>query len=192
VLLAKPVPRWCLLVGKYLGVVLFVAFQASVFFVGTWLALGVRTGYWPQGYFWAIPVLVLHFALVYSFSAFLAVWTRSTPASLFGGVLFWLLCFGINFSRHATAAQTGNDGAESPALFRSLVEACYWMLPKPADMMMLLDKAIGAEEHFASPDVFDAVVRAGAFLPELSLLTSCLFAFAMFAVAAQKLSTTDY
>ena len=31
VLLAKPVPRWSLLAGKYIGVLVFVAFQACVF-----------------------------------------------------------------------------------------------------------------------------------------------------------------
>ena len=44
VLLAKPVPRWTLLLGKYLGVLVFVVFQATVFVVGTWLALGCAPG----------------------------------------------------------------------------------------------------------------------------------------------------
>src|SRR5262245_58370631 len=39
VLLAKPVPRWSLLVGKYLGVVLFVALHAVLFVAGTWLGI---------------------------------------------------------------------------------------------------------------------------------------------------------
>src|SRR5262249_43977794 len=43
VLLAKPVPRWSLLVGKYFGVLAFVAVQATVFVLGTWLALGIKT-----------------------------------------------------------------------------------------------------------------------------------------------------
>src|SRR2546430_12199131 len=42
VLFAKPVPRWTLLTGKYLGVVTFVTFQVAVFFFGTWLALGLK------------------------------------------------------------------------------------------------------------------------------------------------------
>src|SRR5262249_27381781 len=50
VLLAKPVPRWSLLVGKYLGVLAFVGFQAAVFVTGTWLALGVKTGVWDAAY----------------------------------------------------------------------------------------------------------------------------------------------
>ncbi len=44
VLLTKPVPRWALLVAKFLGVLAFVAFQVAVFVLGTWAALGLRTG----------------------------------------------------------------------------------------------------------------------------------------------------
>ena len=40
VLLAKPVARWQLLLGKYFGVLTFVGFQVVLFVVLTWLALG--------------------------------------------------------------------------------------------------------------------------------------------------------
>ena len=43
ILLTKPMPRWGLLLGKFLGVIAFVTAQATLFFVGTWLALGLRT-----------------------------------------------------------------------------------------------------------------------------------------------------
>jgi hypothetical protein len=44
VLLAKPLPRAALLAGKFLGFLAFVAVQDGLFLVGTWLALGLRTG----------------------------------------------------------------------------------------------------------------------------------------------------
>src|SRR5262249_44586523 len=94
VLPAKPLSRGALLLGKYLGVVLFVTFQAAIFFGCTWLALGLRTGYWMPEYLTGVPLLGLHFAVVYSFSVLLAVCTRSTVACVFGTILFWLVCFG--------------------------------------------------------------------------------------------------
>ena len=48
VLLAKPVPRWGLLAGKYIGVLVFVLAQAVYFVGGTWLALALRTGVWER------------------------------------------------------------------------------------------------------------------------------------------------
>jgi hypothetical protein len=101
VLLAKPVPRWGLLAGKFLGVVAFVAAQAGAFLAATWLALGARTGVWDTAYFLCLPVL-LHFAVFFSLSALLAVATRSTVACVFGSVLFWVVCWATNFGRHAS------------------------------------------------------------------------------------------
>ena len=98
VLLAKPQPRWQLLLGKYLGVLAFVSYQVGLFVFLTWLALGVRTHIWDLTYWWCIPLLILQFAILYSFSVLLAVLTRSTVACVFGSVLFWLLAWGINYS----------------------------------------------------------------------------------------------
>ena len=95
VLLAKPVPRWVLLVGKFLGVLLFVALLAALFITATWLALGVRTNVWEFGYFLSIPVLLVHFACFYSVSALLAVLTRSTVACALGTLTAWLVCWAV-------------------------------------------------------------------------------------------------
>src|SRR5262249_15782481 len=96
VLLAKPIARWQLLVGKYLGVMTFVAFQVALFVLSAWLALGVRTRVWDMAYWWCIPLLLLQFAVFYGFSVFLAVVARSTVACVFGSLLFWMLAWGIN------------------------------------------------------------------------------------------------
>jgi ABC-type transport system involved in multi-copper enzyme maturation permease subunit len=194
ILLAKPVPRWCLLAGKYVGVVLFVLVQALIFFLGTWLALGLRTGYWPGGYLLAIPLLVLQFAMIYGFSVLLATWTRSTVACLFGGILFWMVCFGLNYGRHATLAWAAltPEAAALPDSFRLLTECCYWLLPKPADLLMLLDGALGVTNHFGTLPEFAYVQDTGQVIPELSILTSLLFAGALVLISARKLARVDY
>jgi ABC-type transport system involved in multi-copper enzyme maturation permease subunit len=194
VLLAKPVPRWSLLVGKYLGVLAFVTFQALVFFGGTWVALGAKTGHWLPGYLAGIPLLVLSFAFVYSFSALLAVLTRSTIACIFGSVLFWIVCFGMNYGRHAAVAlpYLAPDALRYPASFNALVEVGYWVLPKPADLSMLLDQGLEAREHFGTPAEFEAVIKHNEFDPDLSVLTSVLFAAGMLAVAARQLRRVEY
>jgi len=72
--------------------------------VGTWLALGIATGVFDARYLFAIPVLLLHFAAFYSFSAMLAVWTRSTVVCVFGTLLFWVMCWAMNYGRHTVVA----------------------------------------------------------------------------------------
>ena len=104
VLLAKPVPRWSLLLGKMLGVLTFVVPADDVLRRRHLAGPRDRTGVFDARYLLAIPVLLLHFTVFYSFSAMLAVWTRSTVVCVFGTLLFWVMCWGMNFGRHAVVA----------------------------------------------------------------------------------------
>jgi ABC-type transport system involved in multi-copper enzyme maturation permease subunit len=194
VLLAKPVPRWVLLIGKYLGVLALVAFQAAVFIVGTWLAMGWATGIWLPGYLWAFPLLLLQFAAVYSASMMLATYARSTVACVFGAVGFWLICFASNYARHyaVTLSKLAPEMPALPPFFRWTVEAAYWALPKPADLAILLDSALGTGAHFSAIPAFSAVQEMGAFHPTLSIVSSLLSAAVLVAIAAHQFQTTDY
>jgi ABC-type transport system involved in multi-copper enzyme maturation permease subunit len=194
VLLAKPVPRWVLLTGKCVGVLVFVAFQTTVFFVGTWLALGLRTGIMPPQYLLCIPLLLVHFAMIYSFSALMAVCTRSTAASIFGAILFWFCCYAMTYGRNAVVAlpYLEPETPFSPTI-QATAEIGYWLLPKPGDIVVLLDQAVQARQHFSVvPQVFQVAMDHGRFHAEWSLLTSLLFSIAMLAVAAWQFRETDY
>jgi hypothetical protein len=190
VLLAKPVPRWSLLAGKYVGVLAFVAFQALVFVGGTWLALALRTGVWDMAYLWCVPVLVLHFAVFFSFSALVAVCTRSTVACVIGSLLFWLLCWGMNYGRHLVAGVP--DVQQVPGSLTWLVEGGYWLLPKPADLSLVLFDALEAGHHFTKGVALQNVQARGQFHPEWSVLSSLVFTGAMLYVAGRQFVTTDY
>lgn len=190
VLLAKPVPRWTLLLGKYLGVLAFVLFQSVIFVLGTWGALGLRTGIWDAEYLWAVPMLLLHFAIFFSFSVLLAVCTRSTVVCVFGSIVFWLLCWGMNFGRHAARSLTGGEGATQQ--FSWAVEGGYWLLPKPADLGMMLFDALHAHQYFGQALNAQALREAGLFQPDLSVLTSLLFTGAVLGIAVHEFNKTDY
>jgi hypothetical protein len=191
VLLAKPVPRWSLLAGKYVGVLVFVAFQAVVFVGGTWLALAVRTGVWAPHYLWCVPLLVLHFAVFFSFSTLLAVWTRSTVVCVFGSLVFWLLCWGMNYGRHAALAVLAQQ-SHLTGSFSGTVELGYWLLPKPVDLGIVLGKLLGADAYVAQVVAFQVVERQGWLHLELSLVSSVLFAVVVLAMAAYEFVKADY
>lgn len=192
VLLTKPIPRWTLLLGRYLGVVVFVGAHVSLFVLGTWLALGLRTGVWAPEYLACLPLLVFHFAVFYAASTLLAVTTRSTASCAFGSVAFWALCYTMNQGRHAAVAHQLGGADVQAAGFRRAREAAYWVMPKPADLTALLDRALRSGEHFGALPEFEAVQRAGAFHPGLSMITTALFATALLAIAAREFAATDY
>lgn len=189
VLLAKPVPRWSLLLGKVLGVLAFVFLQAVFFIGGTWLALGIVTGVFDARYLLAVPVLLLHFGVFYSFSAMLAVWTRSTVVCVFGTLLFWVMCWGMNFGRHAVVA---HDPAGMSPGSRFVVEAGYWVFPKPGDLNVIFDDALETEGFAAGVPEFQAARRKGSLNLPVSALASVLFAAAMFGIAAWEFRNAEY
>lgn len=190
VLLAKPTPRWSLLAGKFLGVLVFVAFQATVFVGGVWLALALKTGVWDLTCWLALPVLLFHFAVFFSFSALLAVLTRSTVACIFGSLLFWLLCLGMNLGRHHI--WTLDAFQDMPGSVQFLVDAGYWLLPKPADFGAMLMESLQARDEFAGSFDLALLDKKGGWLPGMSLLSSAIFAVVMLAMAAHEFVTTDY
>ena len=190
VLLAKPAGRWRLLVGKYLGVLTFVGFQVVLFVVLTWLALGLRTNVWDMTYWWCIPLLLIEFAALYSFSVLLAVTTRSTVACVFGSLLFWLLAWGINYGCVMARGMEGPQRLSSSTL--ALTETAYWISPKPIDAGLILYNALDAHEHFEKPVVFKLLESGEAFSPSLSLLSSLAIAVVLLALSAYEFSTKDY
>lgn len=189
VLLAKPAPRWSLLVGKYLGVVVFVGLQAAMFVGGTWLGMGLSTGVWDIAYWFAVPLLVVNFAVFYAFSTLMAVVSRSTVVALFGTVLFWVLCWAINDTHHRLVG-FGSPGVTASS--STLVEAGYWLLPKPLDMSGLFFDVMGAANYSMPIPELAAVKAKGAFHPELSVLASLAFAVGLLWLAAYEFRKTDY
>jgi ABC-type transport system involved in multi-copper enzyme maturation permease subunit len=197
VLFAKPVPRWTLLLGKYLGVVTLVGFQVGIFFVGTWLALGLKTGFWHYNYLAAIPLLIINFAVIYSFGVLMAVLTRSTVACIFGCILFWVLCWGTNYGHHlAYALPTLSQGqSHMSPLTWFFVQVSYWALPKPADMEWILQDALGAGSYFfaiSESTGFKEAIAGKAVDKIWSVLSSLLFTILMLGLSTRHLSQTDY
>ncbi len=189
VLLAKPIPRWSLLLGKTLGVLAFVFLQTTFFVVGTWLALGIATGEFDPRYLLAIPVLVLHFTVFYSFSAMLAVWTRNTVVCVFGTLLFWVLCWGMNYGRHAVVVYSPKGMSDGS---RAMLDIGYWTLPKPGDLNVIFDDALETEGFGAGVPEFVRAREKGQLNLGLSALASLLFAAAMFGVAAWEFRNAEY
>lgn len=189
VMLAKPVPRWSLLLGKYLGVIVFVTIQAAIFVLSTWLALGLKTGVYDPLYLLSVPLLVIHFGVFYSFSVMLAVWTRSTVACVFGTLLFWLMCWGMNLGRHALEVYASDTVAPSG---HRIADVGYWILPKPADMGILQFDALKADAFSIKWDAYKTLQETGRFHPEWTLISCFIFTLVMLGISVREFQVMDY
>ena len=88
--LAKPVPRWLVFLIKYVGSLLFVVLQVTVFCLAAFLILRFRLGEWRWPVFMAVPIVSLMFSYLYGIMVLLNVLTRSTLASLLVTILTWM------------------------------------------------------------------------------------------------------
>jgi hypothetical protein len=192
VLLAKPAPRWVLILGKYFGVLAFVLFNAVLLVVGTWAAIGIRTDFWDPTYLLAIPLLLLHFSIFFGFSVLLAVCTRNAVVCVFGTLVFWCVAWSMNFGRHAFVTSTDMVSQSLHSSFLSgMIDVGYWILPKPADLGVLLFDSLGAQNHFGQ--LFDPEVLAvHGFSITLSVLSSLAFAAVVLFASVRKFKLTDY
>lgn len=197
VILSKPTPRWVFLTGKYLGVVLFVASQATLFFVGTWLGLGLRTGIWINAYLVGLPLFLIHFAAFYSFSVLLAATFRGTTACILGSILFWSMCGAVNYGRHAVQSYEviAPESRPLPAATAALAETAYWILPKPIDLVVIVEEAMNARADrvaWLDSAAIRHVIEQGLFQPFAILLASLAFIAVALALAAHQLASVDY
>jgi len=104
---SKPIGRAKVFLVKYLGALLFVLLQVSVFCLGAFLAYGWRLGEWNWAVFLAIPLVTLFYSYLYGFNVLMAMITRSSIAALIFTALFWLCLFFVQsgeglFNRIAT------------------------------------------------------------------------------------------
>jgi hypothetical protein len=188
ILFAKPPPRWQMLIARYVAICCFVAGLSGLYFIGSWGMLGLRTNSWPISYFTGWLVFVMQYTAYSSFSALLAVATRSTPVVALGAGLFWLLAFLTNLGRHALVAY-------APPHFQRishvLIELCYWLLPRPFDAAGLLHDSVSAERLVSLVDLWRRVVEADAMWPAASILATVVFTLLMIAAAGYDLETRD-
>jgi len=147
----------------------------------------------------------------FGFSVVLATVFRSPTASALGALLCWAVCSGINgahheISAHASAspaaiATSEKDRSEPTRLpnrltyhpvLVSVVQACYWVLPKPIDTGYYVFRERHAADFVAPPAAYDALSKSGSTNLRLSLATSLASALFLLFVATQQFRATDY
>lgn len=157
VVLAKPMSRPMVFLGKYLGSMVFVVLQAAVFVVLTLLVVGFRWHFWFPGYLWCIPLIVVLFSYLYAFCALFAVMTRSTTTAMLLTMVAWFVLWIPQFV-HAMLlnlpVQTGGQVQIDERWVR-LSSYARWVVPKTQDIPLTAANLIGAAtatEVLVDPD----------------------------------------
>lgn len=184
--LARPISRTKLLLGKYLGGLWFVACLATFTIGGCWLALTIGSGYASPWFLASIPTMVFAFAVLYAVSVLVGVLTRSAGIATLVALAVWFLSSIVAGLRAVPATELG-----LPKWVADAVALSYAVLPKLEDLDTLTTTLL-ARAHLSDA----ARARMFSQLPEVdwwfSLGTTTLFAAAVLALAVWVFRRRDH
>jgi hypothetical protein len=123
--LSKPISRIRLFVTKYVGGLLFVTLQVTVFSLCSFLLLGTRGHSWEPKIFLSIPLVVMVFSYLFSICVLLGVLTRSTIASLLVTMLVWFALWGIQSAETILLHESLRATFEAQSLDRQIAKAMH-------------------------------------------------------------------
>ncbi len=137
---SKPMARWQLFLGRYLGAMVFILLQAIVFIGLTFLVMGLRWDCWTWGYLWLIPLMVLLFSYLFAFSAFFGVWTRRSMTSLMLTIVAWFSIFAVQTTH---GLLLNSPQADKTGSWTKISTAVQWFIPKTQDIPTIASKLVG-------------------------------------------------
>ena len=91
IVLSKPINRWQLYFGKYLGGLGLFSALVSVVWVVAFVVMALKTGIWQWSFFYALPFVLFSMALLYSIIAWVGLWTRSTSMAMVLGYVYLIV-----------------------------------------------------------------------------------------------------
>ncbi|HUI11122.1 MAG TPA: ABC transporter permease subunit [Bacteroidota bacterium] len=123
--LSKPIARWQLLAGKYLGSVA-VIFLNIVYFIGAiWLVLGIKAGVWNTHFLLSALLMTYVFACLYAIVTFLGVVSRNMAIAIIGGFLYLFFIANPLEGREAGLYLLSGSG-----VYRGILDGLYYLLPQ--------------------------------------------------------------
>jgi ABC-type transport system involved in multi-copper enzyme maturation permease subunit len=202
VVLAKPLPRWKLFLGKYLGSMVFILMQAGVFVLLTFLVIGLRWRTWLPGYLLSIPLMVILYSYIYAVCVLVAVVTRSTITAILLSLAAWLVFFAPQAVYTTVRAVPDWRGSRVD----HVAGVVRWILPKTQDITYIAGRWAGAgievdmpvpppagfmdeEDMTAMRELSQQQLNVGAIK---SIGSSLAFELAVILLAMRRFSTMDF
>jgi len=126
-LLSKPVERYHILLGRYVGNVLVIA--ANIFYLvfAVWLIFGAKTGIWTVGFLWSSVLIVFIFSVLLTVVLLVGVLWESAVVST-------MVTFGIMMMSPILAQQRILERLLTSEWSRNIMRFLYWVLPKVFDV----------------------------------------------------------
>lgn len=134
--LSKPIARWELLLGKFLGAVAVMSATILFFIGGLWLVFGMKVGVWNIQLLLSAITLSFMFACIFSLVLLLGVIFRNTAIPIIGIFLYLMVVDNVLENRKAIFAFTEN------AIVHGALDTLYYIFPQISGMQKQLTNQI--------------------------------------------------
>jgi ABC-type transport system involved in multi-copper enzyme maturation permease subunit len=172
-LLSRPMSRVNIYSAKFIGCLFLVLVMIVYLIVGTWLVIGVKTGYYHVEYLYTIPIFMLQFFSFMGFIAMIGIMSRNTTTSAITAIFVPFIFSAILFGFHKSQLLRGSR------FWYNFFEFFYWILPKTPELtawnIVLIDK-----ESMSFTDI------------DLAIWTTFAFGVACFIVGAAIFQRRSY
>ncbi|MBD3384030.1 ABC transporter permease subunit [candidate division KSB1 bacterium] len=125
--ISKPVSRFEILSGRYLGAVAIVALNIFYLVIGTWLIMSLKTGIWNFGFLLGGALIVLTFAILFALMTLLGIVSKSGPLSL-------MITYLILFFSPLLKQRDSIYALLSSKIYGQIIDGLYYFLPKTSEL----------------------------------------------------------
>jgi len=155
-LLSKPVERYHILIGRYIGNLLVIALNVFYLVFTVWLIFGLKTGVWTYGFLWSSALTLFVFAILLTVVVLIGVLWESA-------VIATMVTFGIMLVSPILAQKPLLERLLTSETSRNIVRALYYVLPKVFDLgricrALVIGDPIGDWMPIWSSAIFGVVV----------------------------------
>ena len=150
-LVAQPIARPTLLLGRTLGSFIVVTIGIAYLVIGSWIILRWKTGFGNAGFLAAGAIILFAYFVCYSATVLVGIVTRNAPVAGFAGLFVWVAGHILypfhNFPEWRAALSAGWPRQ----LAVGITESLYWIFPKNQGLGQAAVAAAGGETFSLTP-----------------------------------------
>jgi ABC-type transport system involved in multi-copper enzyme maturation permease subunit len=135
--LSKPLARWELLLGKYLGSVVVMLAVILYFIGGIWLGFGVKIGIWNWEFLLSAYTMTFMFGCIFSMALFLGVVFRNAAIPIIGCFIYLMFVDNLLANREQILYLLSEN-----KIYRNILDGLYYVFPQIAGMQKSLESQI--------------------------------------------------
>jgi ABC-type transport system involved in multi-copper enzyme maturation permease subunit len=164
-LLSKPVSRYQILLGRYVGNVLVVACNLFYLVLAIWIIFGIKTDVWSTGFLFAALSTLFVFSVLLTVAILIGVLWESTAVAI-------IATFGIMVISLIVSFKTQWERLLSSEWSRDVVRGLYYVLPRLVDIGRINHSLITGQPVTDWPSVWSTAAFGGVMM----LISLILFA----------------